>query len=69
MLGESGGGAAFFEGEALLTRSQIRGTAQRKGVSEGFHQARDIAERIGDAALRVDALIGLLAEASIDRSR
>ncbi|HTE52989.1 MAG TPA: tetratricopeptide repeat protein [Kofleriaceae bacterium] len=59
----------IVEAEALLTRSQVRGVARKEGVADGFHQALAIAERLGDAATRVDALIGLLADATADPAR
>jgi hypothetical protein len=62
-------GLPAVEAEALLGRAVVLARTRRPGASEGFHQALAIAERIGDAALRVDALIALLADAAIDRSR
>jgi serine/threonine protein kinase len=62
-------GLPAVEAEALLGRAVVLARTRRPGSSEGFHQALAIAERIGDAALRVDALIALLADAAIDRSR
>ena len=57
------------EGAVLLSRSTLLAMTKRPGATDGFHQALSIAERIGDSELRVDALIALLADASIDRSR
>jgi len=57
------------EGAVLLSRSTLLAMTRRPGATEGFHAALSIAERIGDAELRVDALIALLADASIDKAR
>ena len=63
------GNLSVVEAETLLGRAVVLARTRRPGAIEGFHQALAIAERIGDTALRVDALIALLADAAIDRSR
>ncbi|HEU0035967.1 MAG TPA: serine/threonine-protein kinase [Kofleriaceae bacterium] len=57
------------EAEAILSRSVVLAETHQPGATEGFHEARAIAERIGDRELRIDALLALLADASKDRAR
>jgi tetratricopeptide (TPR) repeat protein len=56
------------EAEALLVRAATNSMQNRDG-GDDFHAALAIGERIGDAAIRSDALIGLIADATADPAR
>jgi len=58
-----------IEAMALMYRSTWLGMSRKPGATEGFHAALAIAEKLGDTALRVDALIALLADAAVDKAR
>ncbi|MGN6105564.1 MAG: protein kinase domain-containing protein, partial [Kofleriaceae bacterium] len=57
------------EAHALRTEANLRARRGGSGDPAGYHQSLAIGDRLADPAIRVDALLGLLSGAAIDRTR